>query len=185
MVIIMANIFRSKEIYKKTVNQDNENKIYEIRGLYVVGDYSPATYKNPLTCIVDILSNKANVVDFTIKNEELQSDHVLNIVNFDMDPDDSPAIVRYSVKQEQVEDHVLNIVDFDMDPDTTPEILKYTKSSSDIGDDHVLNIVNFDMDPPDIPTFVKYFTKIYPHTHQPCIRITSIKTTRASCVDRT
>ena len=74
----MANIFRSKDIYKRAPKiPSSEDPLRIVKGLYVVGDYKPPYYIGPCLHITDIKTNKATVVDYTTKNMSYE-----DLINF-------------------------------------------------------------------------------------------------------
>ena len=94
----MANIFRSKDIYKRAPKiPSSEDPLRIVKGLYVVGDYKPPYYIGPCLHITDIKTNKATVVDYTTKSMSYE-DHVVNLIGINADT--SPLdIVYFSTKR--------------------------------------------------------------------------------------
>ena len=62
----MANIFNSKEVYKRIPKvSSKDNPLRKVRGIYVTGDYRPPYYIDSSLHIAEINTNKPTIVDFT------------------------------------------------------------------------------------------------------------------------
>lgn len=173
----MANIFRSKDVFKRVPGiPSHDDPLRVVKGMYVVGEYNPPYYINSGITISNINTTKATVVDYTQKNAD-SNDNVVNVLNIDVIGDLSIAYYTRQSYSLQT-DNVVNIVNIDVDP-TPLDILYYTTSNQNPGNDHVLNVVNIDADtsPLDI---VYYSTIEYPCAPEPMLRIKSISTTKAT-----
>ena len=135
----MANIFRSKEIYKRRPGVPNEeNPLVAIRGAYVVGYWRPPSYQNPTVLIKDIKTKPATVVNFTIQPLDYD-EHVVNLLNIDVDL--SPITVkRYSKTSTILEtDHVVNLLSIDVLGDG-PTIKHYKRSNRELNPEPIVRI---------------------------------------------
>ena len=174
----MANIFRSKEIYKRRPGVPNEeNPLVAIRGAYVVGYWRPPSYQNPTVLIKDIKTKPATVVNFTIQPLDYD-EHVVNLLNIDVDL--SPINVkRYSKTSATLEtDHVVNLLSIDASIDQI-DLLQYSKTSTTLETDHVVNLLSIDVlgDGPTIKHYKHSNRELNP---EPIVRIKSITTTKAT-----
>ena len=91
----MANIFRSKEVYKKVDKQESSYdrdvlipvgepfKANAEYGIYVAGEYRPPYYTDGLT-ILGFSSNPALIVDYTSKYEYPPADEGSFMYDFDV-----------------------------------------------------------------------------------------------------
>lgn len=173
----MANIFRSKDIYKRLPNASlSDEQLRVVTGVYVIGEYKPPYYIGPCLQITDINTNRATVVDYTIQNTT-HEDHVVNLIN--IDAIGNLKITNYTRDEAELQpDHVVNLINIDASTDPL-NIVYYTTEFQDVKSDHVVNLVNIDADtsPLDI---VYYSTKKYPTNPEPMLRIKSITTTKST-----
>lgn len=64
----MANVFRSKEVYKHLkYDLHGKNEIVPVHGVYISGEYRPPYYNESGISIYEISSKNCNVVDFKIE----------------------------------------------------------------------------------------------------------------------
>ena len=111
----MANIFNSKEVYKRIPKvSSKDNPLRKVRGMYVTGDYRPPYYIDSSLHIMEINTNKPTIVDFTQASASTE-DHVLNILPIEV-LTDRPNIIQYSKASKELEsDHVVNILPISME----------------------------------------------------------------------
>lgn len=188
----MANIFRSKEVYKKlstkVVNDEtnstlykpfNDGKIVAVRGMYVTGEYRPPYYNTPGIHITDIRSTIPKIVDYTQKSvDNVKPDYALNI--HDIYPENDLKIESYTRASSDIKgDYALNI--HDIYPQDELSILWYTSVKQDIVGDYALNI--YDIYPQDELTIQHREYVVYPTAPEPCIRITNMTTVKATIED--
>ena len=176
----MANIFRSKDIYKRAPKiPSSEDPLRIVKGLYVVGDYKPPYYIGPCLHITDIKTNKATVVDYTTKSMSYE-DHVVNLLG--ISTGGALKITNYTRASVDLQpDHVVNLIG--IIADSAPlNIVYFTRDSKDLNNDHVVNLIgiNADTSPLDI---VYFSTKRYPSNPEPMLRIKSITTNKATISD--
>ena len=68
----MANVFRSKEVYKNfRYDIDKTKKVVAVQGVYVASEYRPPYYNEPGIHIYEISGQHCTVADF--KTEEVQT----------------------------------------------------------------------------------------------------------------
>ena len=177
-MILVANIFNSKEVYKRIPKvSSKDNPLRKVRGMYVTGDYRPPYYIDSSLHIMEINTNKPTIVDFTQASASTE-DHVLNILPIEV-LTDRPNIIQYSKASKELEsDHVVNILPIQASTDSL-SILSYTSASVELASDHVVNILPISMESEglDITWFSK---KKYETQPEPLCLIYSISTSKAS-----
>ena len=109
----MANVFRSKEVYKHLkYNLHDRNEIVPVQGVYVSGEYRPPYYNNPVLMIYEMSSQPAKVDDFQDVNRSADEDTVVKILDFSVNFQ-TPSITNYTAASESSgEDTVVKILDF-------------------------------------------------------------------------
>ncbi len=169
----MANVFRSKEVLKKTHNENSgDTVVVPVYGVYISGKFNPPFYSNPSVMISQISSRKATIDDLTLKTEGTY-DNVLNLLELTIDP--SVTIVDYSVDSKNTYDNVLNLLELTIEPTVT--IDSYT--SDTIGTyDNVLNLLELTIDPS--VTIVSMPSNTLNNTPEPGLRLSSIESIKAS-----
>lgn len=177
----MANVFRSKEVYKHPPKSlKDANVIIPVRGVYVTGEYRPPYYNDNGVMITEINSNKAVVASFTEKSIDTY-DSVLRVLSFDIDTT-CPDITQYTTAQASSGyDTVLKVLGFDINTGV-PDCLFYTQESASSGYDPVLRVISFDIDAT-LPNVQPYAKQTYSNTPEPTLRITTIQTEKAIISD--
>ena len=183
----MANIFRSKEVFKKksTVikNTETDSTLYKpfengeivpVIGVYVTGEYRPPYYNNPGILLTEINSNKATVADFTQRSTSVKPDYSLNL--HDIQAVDPLEIIPYTTRSTSVKpDYSLNLHDIQaVDP---LEIIWFVTVKSSVKPDYSLNLHDIQIVD---HLEIEYLTPInYPTAPEPMLRVTNITTNRA------
>ena len=154
----MANIFKSKEVYKHLATGTHEKEsIVAVKGVYVTGEYRPPYYIDAGLHISGITTQSAVVKNYTTASVTLPNDHILNILPIEIDTD------------------------------IVPDVLSYTRAETTLPNDHILNILPIGVDETIDPVII-YFNKEYLNDqYDGSLRIRSISTTKAtvSSVDKT
>lgn len=178
----MANVFRSKEVFKNTRKSNGDKVVVPVYGMYVSGEYKPPYYNDTGVRITSISSNPATVADFSQEEITLPDDHILNLIELTMDTT-CPSIVNYTRDEVTIpDDHVLNLIELTMDVGLS-YIISYTQDEVTIPDDHVLNLIELTMDYG--VSYTSYSNIHESMTPDPSLRITSIRTSKATVSDYT
>ena len=109
----MANVFRSKEVYKHLKYElHDRNEIVPVQGVYVSGEYRPPYYNNPVLMIYEMSSQPAKIVDFQDINRSSDEDTVVKVLDFSVDFQ-PVSITNYTTASESTgEDTVVKVLDF-------------------------------------------------------------------------
>ena len=109
----MANVFRSKEVYKHLKNNPHDrNEIVPVQGVYVSGEYRPPYYNNPTIKIYTIESQPAEVVDFQDVNESTGDDAIVKVLDFSADFK-TLNITNYTIASKSTgDDAIVKVLDF-------------------------------------------------------------------------
>lgn len=174
----MANIFRSKEVFKNARKRNGDKVVVPVYGVYVSGEYKPPYYNDMGVRITNISSNPATVANFTQNEITMRDDHVLNLIELTMDTT-CPTIINFTQDEKTMkDDHVLNLIDLTMDASLS-YIISYTQDEVTMHDDHVLNLLELTMDY-GLSSYTQY-TKTHKNmTPDPSLRMTSIRTSKAT-----
>lgn len=93
----MADIFRSKEVYKHIPREEyGEEKIIPVQGVYVAGEYRPPYYAEPGIAIISFDTTNPTVVDYT--DDVINVDAGPTVVVFDMKSTFSFDSIRYTTE---------------------------------------------------------------------------------------
>ena len=69
----MANVFRSKEVYKNfRYDIDKTKKVVAVQGVYVASEYRPPYYNEPGIHIYEISGQHCTIADFKTEEAETQ-----------------------------------------------------------------------------------------------------------------
>ncbi len=178
----MANVFRSKEVYKHPPKSlHGKNVIIPVRGLYVTGEYRPPYYNENGIMITDISGSKPKIVNFTDKISLSGDDPVLRVLSFDLDTSVPDLTIYTTESASSGYDFALKVLTFDLDT-SFPDCLFYTSETVSSGVDFALQVLDFDLDAtyPDISFYNKTNKS---NTPEPMLRITSIQTEKAIISD--
>lgn len=174
----MANVFRSKEVFKNTRKLSGDKVVVPVYGVYVSGEYKPPYYNDMGVRIANISSNPATVADFTQDEITMHDDHVLNLIELTMDTT-CPSVVSYTRDETTMkDDHVLNLIDLTMGTSLS-YIISYTQDEITMQDDHVLNLLELTMDY-GISSYTQYSNTHKNMTPDPSLRMTSIGSSKAT-----
>ena len=167
----MANMFNSKEIYKRIPKvPSSQNPLRIVRGVYVSGTYRPAYYIDAGVQIKSITTTQAVIKDYSNKYENLNPDPTLNIFSIDIS---GLTFIDYGKAYSVLADNSLNIFSMSLD---ISSIENYSKAYH-IGEDSSLNIFGISISEPVIESYVN--TKI--NTNKDfAVHISSITTNAAT-----
>jgi len=174
----MANIFRSKEIYKKIKTNTSEQDIVSIRGMYVVGDYSPPYYIQPMMVLTNVETNKAKIADYVDQREIINpGDSCHGLLDIDIIGD--LTIARYTKEYAptiQSDNSCHGLLDLDLIGELS--VYKYGKDypPNTYPNDSLHGLLDLDIE--GHVEFIKYENRLNPQKN-PCIRITRCQTTKA------
>lgn len=174
----MANIFRSKEVYKRIPGvPSDQNPLRVVRGVYVTGPYRAPYYIDTCTHVKSITTTKATVVNYTQASSD-STDHVVNLLNVDASTDPIPITFYTRAESQLQSDHVVNLLNVDASTDQI-DILAYTKINQDLASDHVVNLMGIDTSA-DTPNITFYRTEIFKTNPEPIVRVKELTTTKAT-----
>jgi hypothetical protein len=174
----MANVFRSKEVYKHLkYDLHYRNEIVPVQGVYVSGEYRPPYYNNPTIKIYTIDSSPAIVADFRV--DESNASDMPTVGMYALDTTDTVwDIKRYSQENidvktsETVGMYEINITD------TILDINRYGRDYIDTKTDTVgtygLFVTNTTLE------YEKYSTEIKNNTPEPILRLSTLTSDRAA-----
>lgn len=175
----MANVFRSKEVYKHLkYNLHNRNEIVPVQGVYVSGEYRPPYYNNPLLMIYEVSSQPAMVNDFQDVNRSSDEDTVVKILDFSVDF--KPVnITNYTTASESAgDDTVVKMLDFSVDF-LQPSFDFYKTISESSGEDTIVKVLDFSTTFLQ-PSFTYYNQKQTNMTPEPMLRLSSLTSEKAT-----
>ena len=81
----MANVFRSKEVYKNfRYDIDKTKKVVAVQGVYVASEYRPPYYNEPGIHIYEISGQHCTIADFKTEEVETQGMETAGMYMFDI-----------------------------------------------------------------------------------------------------
>ena len=81
----MANVFRSKEVYKNfRYDIDKTKKVVAVQGVYVASEYRPPYYNEPGIHIYEISGQHCTIADFKTEEAETQGMKTAGMYMFDI-----------------------------------------------------------------------------------------------------
>jgi hypothetical protein len=174
----MANVFRSKEVYKHLKNNPHDrNEIVPVQGVYVSGEYRPPYYNNPTIKIYTIESQPPTIADFQVDEAEASDIQTVGLYNLDV-TDTVWNIKHYSQENidinpsETVGLYGINVTD------TVWDINRYEHDYIDTKTDTVgvygLSATNATLE------YVRYSTEIKNNTPEPILRLSTLTSDRAT-----
>lgn len=175
----MANVFRSKEVYKHLkYNLHDRNEIVPVQGVYVSGEYRPPYYNNPVLMIYEMSSQPAKVGDFQDVNRSTDEDTVVKVLDFSVDF--KPVnITNYTAASESSgDDAVVKILDFSVNF-LQPSFDFYKTISESSGDDAVVKVLDFSTTFLQ-PSFTYYNQKQTNMTPEPMLRLSTLTSGKAT-----
>lgn len=175
----MANIFRTKEVYKRLKGVPNDqNPLRAVRGVYVCGYSTKPYYISPTLRISDIQTTKATVVNYTTKNENAYEDSY-NIAMTDINSNEF-TVVRYTKAYDSSYENSYNIAMTDINSGKF-DVLYYGKSYTQ-SYENSYNIAMTEFNSTKV-NYLIYKTEKLDTIPEPTLRIKSIETTTASIED--
>lgn len=172
----MANIFRTKEVYKRLKGVPNDqNPLRAVRGVYVCGDYTEPYYISPVLQISDIQTTKAVVVNFTTSYTHSYEDSY-SIAMTDISSNDF-TITRFSKAYASSYENSYNIAMTDITSGKF-DVLYYGKAyTHSYENSYNIAMTEFNSKKFD---YLLYKTEKLDVLPEPTLRIKSIETTIAS-----
>lgn len=171
----MADVFRSREVYKRiNTSQTTQDSLVPVRGVYVVGEHVERFHKEPSIFINNINTTKADIADFEIKNYIDNDDE--SFIGFKMNIDIKNIVQRYSTKTYTGNDDK-SFIGFKMDIDKHTSVKRYESITDKIYDPG--SFIGFNMDIDVKCSYRKMPLENANVPPQPAIRITKIETVRA------
>jgi hypothetical protein len=169
----MANVFRSKEVYKNfRYDIDKTKKVVPVQGVYIASEYRPPYYNNPTLRIYEISSVHATVVSFQDVTANNGEDPAYKIVDFKVERL-IPNLINYTTGSANAgEDAAYKILDFQVSR-LIPLCQFYESKSQNAGEDAAYKVIDF------------YITRLNPgetyfykakgnSTPEPMLRLSSI-----------
>ncbi|NMA75564.1 MAG: hypothetical protein GX963_15745 [Bacteroidales bacterium] len=138
----MANVFRSKEVYKKIPKvSPDENPLRAVRGIYVSGAYRPAYYIDAFIHISNINTTKATIADYTERSTNITDDGAMRLVQVKFD---DLSVVDYSRTNKNItDDGAMRLVQVKFDDLV---LIEYTREHKNITDDGAMRLVQVKFD---------------------------------------
>jgi hypothetical protein len=94
----MANVFRSKEVYKNfRYDIDKTKKVVAVQGVYVASEYRPPYYNEPGIHIYEISGQHCTIADFKTEEAETQGMKTAGMYMFDI-TESAYTLERYSTQ---------------------------------------------------------------------------------------
>ena len=97
----MANIFKTKEMYKNIAPTTRITPLRKVRGVYVTGPYRPPHYIDHTLTIVSLVNKDAKIVAYT--SVEAYAEPAFGATFLDIRESSQFSITRYSTREEQTE----------------------------------------------------------------------------------
>jgi predicted choloylglycine hydrolase len=181
----MANVFRSKEVYKHLKHDlHDRNEIVAVQGVYVSGEYRPPYYNNPTIRIYEISSNPAKVDDFREAVRSSDEDACVKVIDFGAQIL-IPTITNYTTASAEAgEDGCVKVIDFGVQP-LSPTLDWYTSDSVSAGEDGCVKVIDFGVSIISIPQPTVYTTNRGESTPEPTLRLTSFTSELATVTNYT
>lgn len=177
----MANVFRSKEVYKHLkYDLHNRKEIVAVQGVYVSGEYRPPYYNNPILRIYEINSNPARVDDFQDISRGSDEDSVVKILDFSTTINPLTITNYTAVDTSTGDDSVVKIIDFSATM-LQPSMDFYKTINQNVGEDTVVKVLVFSVNTLQ-PTMTTYQTEKANMTPEPMLRL-SILTSDVAVIE--
>ena len=175
----MANVFRSKEVYKHLKNNPHDrNEIVPVQGVYVSGEYRPPYYNNPTIKIYTIESQPAEVVDFQDVNESTGDDAIVKVLEFSADFK-TLNITNYTISSKSTgDDAIVKVLDFSA-TFLQPSFDFYKTIFESTGDDAIVKVLEFSATFLQ-PSFTYYNQQQTNMTPEPMLRLSSLSSEKAT-----
>lgn len=174
----MANVFRSKEVYKHLkYNLHDRNEIVPVQGVYVSGEYRPPYYNNPTIRIYAIESEDCLVENFYTDSVDIHISETTGIYNFGLD-DPVFTIQRYSAQYLDTDiQKTCGIYGIDF-ADPTFTITRYGREYQDFTD-NTAGIYGISLQTP-TTTFERYSQQTNGSTPEPILRLSTLTSDKAT-----
>ena len=169
----MANVFRSKEVYKNfRYDIDKTKKVVPVQGVYIASEYRPPYYNNPTLRIYEISSVHATVVSFQDVTATNGEDPMYKILDFKVERL-IPNLINYTTGSANAgEDTMYKILDFQVNR-LIPSCEFYESKSQNAGEDTMYKILDFQVTR--LNPGETYFYKAKGNsTPEPMLRLSSI-----------
>ena len=167
----MANVFKSKEVYKHVPGINSGDKLYAVRGMYVSGEHKVPYYIDGHVHLKSIDTSKAKIVNFTTESCDLSSDNVVNLISAKTS---DIEIVNYSKSSESLNnDQMINLIGVNV---SDIDIVSYSSRNENIKSDPMINLILVKVSDLD---FIFYDNKKIKTLPDHTVRIKEITTTKA------
>ena len=175
----MANVFRSKEVYKHLKYElHDRNEIVPVQGVYVSGEYRPPYYNNPVLMIYEISSNDCFVEDFQTDETDVYMSETAGIYDFGFS-DPVFDIQRYSAQYLDTDiQKTSGIYSIDF-ADPTFTIIRYGREYQDFTDNNTAGIYDISLQTP-TTTFERYSQHTNGSTPEPILRLSTLTSDKAT-----
>ena len=180
----MAEIFRSKEIYKHIRDTNNNSLIVPVRNMYVAGPWLTPVYMDHCCTIVSMKSNTPTIGDYTTAStNQTDKDGHLNIVKVDANSHNQ-KIAWYTTASTSSTDRPghLNIVKVDASLRDQKITWYYKSTENPIDHPGHLNIITVDV-PSTRPSLIIYDNIREDIGHDFGVAISSMTSTEPVIVD--
>lgn len=141
----MAELYKSKDIYRKISVPNGDDKLVPIRGLYVVGEHLEPTYNDSAVLITDINITPASIVDYTDKRyENSDQEGTFSIIDVGI----SSACQYTSYTRKYVESYhdegAYSMINVGISSNVSFE--EYSRKLADVNNEGAFSIIDVDMD---------------------------------------
>lgn len=176
----MANVFRSKEVYKNIRFEiDKTKKVVPVQGMYVSGEYRPPYYNEPCVHIYTFSSQHANVADFQDVSATNGEDPMVKIIDFKIERL-VPSITNYTVAETDAgEGSMVKILDFQVNR-LQPSIDFYQSKNQNAGEGQMVKIIDFYVNRITNQQYTFFHKQRGESTPEPTLRLSSITSERAT-----
>ena len=141
----MAELYKSKDIYRKISVPDGDDKLVPIRGLYVVGEHLEPTYDDSAVLITNIDVSPADVVDYTDKRyEENDQEGTFSILNLGISSDCQYTSYSRKYTDAYHDEGAFSILDVGISSNVL--FTEYGRQLVDVDNEGAFSIINIDMD---------------------------------------
>lgn len=172
----MANVFRSKEVLKKTHNIHGDDVVVPVYGVYVSGEYTPPYYANPTLHLMSISSVKASVDSMTTEETDISDVFTMGLCRFDVDM--TWGIQTYMIEAANLNDQPMTLGLCRLDIDNDIVIEAYENDRINTKNEFTFGMCRFDVTNPisiDIlPTQHKH------QTPEPILRLSGVTSVKAT-----
>lgn len=175
----MANVFRSKEVYKHLkYDLHNRNEMVAVQGVYISGEYRPPYYNEPGIYIYEISGQHCNIADFKTEEVDITISETAGMYKFELSQS-VYNIQRYTSESKDISaTETSGMYKFGMTP-TSYNVNRYEKDFIDVSTTETSGMYKFGA------YFAGYVKTRYPtqrtgSTPEPILRLSSL--TSENCV---